>query len=634
MFPRKDGLENEISGWGGRKESILMIPLPCAALRLFRRCSSASFVALLAAALLSGFPAGSPVESELWLIHGKDAFIVPPHSTDSPVKLELGEGAKHVVLSPDGKLAAVAVCGPTTNNFTWGGVYESWPKGENQSAVLLLKRPEYQLLGRYPVPFRPTLLAFTADNSTLFVVSYGQVSKNEKKHISPSVAFLDIAAGKLKGETPLASEPADSWHIPASNRMILALRGFEKRPGSAPELVVVNTTTQAVEKTPLPAPAVRFHDFGEPNLRYLELTTGVVLVNSEGKLVSTLVEAGMQKRLFVRGPDGRYFFGGKIEKKGKLIILGNGQVLKSLDVPPPDLLVYAPKTSRYILCAGKEAVLFDAHDFSELGRAPLPGTILEARLDPSESRLYVNELGDSVTVVDLQEKKKLAQFSTGRGGIKFMQGLAAASVDALAQVQYQMVGYYPVGYPIGGFSGGLPQAVKTMAFSPSGNFLYVFNSRTMDITVVETKTHTSPQKIATGYGIGPSSLYMRKEGTQFLSCSSEKLLLFDAGEGKVVFERQTPKTRLHYEPELDLVFAFSPAAVEVLRPGNADSIKKFDHADFFAFRPEARRFILVDKAGLRVYDYDLNLVHTIPGAPNPAQIQVVPLNPPVASASM
>jgi DNA-binding beta-propeller fold protein YncE len=611
-----------------------MIPLPRAALRVFRRCSSVLVLLVFASTLLAALPLDSPVESELWLIHGKDAYVVPPHSSDSPVKLELGEGANHVVLSPDGKLAAVAIYGPITHNFAWGGVHEYWPKGENLSAVVLLKRPEYQLLGRYPVPFRPALLAFTADSSTLLVVSYGQVSKNEKKHISPRVSFLDIAAGKLKGETPLSSEPADSWHIPSSNLMILALRGFEKRPGSSPELVVVNTATQAIEKSPLPAPPVRFHDSGEPRLRYLELTTGVVLVNAEGKLVGSLIEAGTQKRLFVRGPDGRYFLGGKTEKKGKLIILDKGQVLKSLDVPPPDTLVYSPKTSRFILCAGKEAILFDARDFSELGRAPLPGTILEVRLDPTETRLYVNELGDSVTVVDLQEKKKLAQFSTGRGGVKFMQGLAAASVTALAQMQYQLVGYYPVGYPMGGFSAGLPQAVKTMAFSPSGNFLYVFNSRTMDITVVETKTHTSPQKIATGFGVGPSSLYLRKDGAQFLSCSSQKLLLFDSGEGKLLLEKQIPKTSLHYDPEMDAVFAFSPAAVEVFRPGDADTLKKFDHADFFAFRPEARRFILVDKTGVRVYDYNLNLVHTIPGAANPDTIHVVPLNPPAAPAAM
>ncbi len=583
-------------------------------------------VLALAAVLWAAAPQGSATEQELWLVDGKDAYIVPPRADSPAVKLEVGEGAHHIALSTDGTLAAVGTYGPTSNNITWGGVYEYWPKGTNQSAVVLIKRPENQILGRYPVPFRPVLLTFAKDNATLLVVSYGQVSKNEKKHISPRLAFLDIASGKLRGETELASQPAGSWYIPASDRMILALSGFEKRAGAAPELVLVDTAAQSVERTPLPAPPLRFHDFGEPDRRFLELTTGVVLIDSQGKLLGAPIVAGTQKRLFARGPEGRFFLGGKTEKQGKLVVLDKGQVLKTLDVPPPDTILYSPKTSRFILCAGKEAILLDARDLSEVGRAPLPGTILEVRLDPTETRLYVNEVGDHVTVVDLQEKTKLARVTTGRGGIKFMQELAAASVTMLGQVQYQMVGYYPVGYPV-----TLPRAVQTMAFSPTGNFLYVFNSRTMDITVVETKTHTSPQKVATGYHATRPALYLRKEGKQFVACSSQKLLLFDTEEGRLLVEKQIPKTTLRYDPEMDLVFGFSPATVEVLRPEAEETVKKLEHADFHAFRPEARRFVLVDKAGVRVYDYELNLTHTLAGVGNPENIHVVRVGPAAAS---
>lgn len=155
-------------------------------------------------------PAQRPAQ-EIWLMAGKQAVALAESYASVLAKLDVGENAFHLATSPDGSIVAIASYGAAKSSVTWSGVPEIWPEPGGRSQITLVKRPGYEIIGQYQTPFRPAFLHFTPDGSALAVVSLGQVSKNEKKHIAPQVFVLEIASGKLRGQVELASEPIAPW---------------------------------------------------------------------------------------------------------------------------------------------------------------------------------------------------------------------------------------------------------------------------------------------------------------------------------------------------------------------------------------------------------------------------------------
>ena len=599
---------------------------------------------------------------EVWLTAGKQAVVLPNLGAGQPIKLDVTENVRRVVVSPDGRLVAVASYGAVKGYLTWGGIHEVWPESVNQSQVTIVKRPGYEIAGQYPVPFRPEFIGFTSDGATLVGVTLGQVSKNEKKHIAPQVFLLEVASGKLRGQVELASEPIEPWFDAGTNRLLIPCRGFEKRAGATPELVIYDVTSGKAEKTPLPSPPEQWLETGAEDSRYLELENSVVTVGADGKLIGSVIQAGSEK-LFLQPVPGshRWLLAGKTKKQGQLIVIEDGRAVKTLEVPPLIVIVFDDKASRMFLCASKQGFIYDLASLTEVAKIPLPGAIRGVSLAPDEKRLYINEVGDDVTVVDLETKQVAAHFTTGRGSIKFWQEVGAAVASSFGN-PYGAYGRYYV-----------KSAVQSLAFSPSGNFVYVFNSQTRDITVVETKGHTvSPRKVPTGdvgtgspYGTGWGSnaqldlnalgfLWLTPDGRYLASCGIGKLLVFDTEKGEMLVEREfkfdnrrlveRPEQRpLRYEPSLGLIFARSAAGTEIYRPGPFEKVKdlgpesawpndkvkrgQFGVARDLVFQPQARRFFLLTTKGVGVYDYDLNLLRMIEGLPGVEQVQLVSAQP-------
>lgn len=602
-----------------------------------------------------------PQNKDVWLTAGKQVVVLPNLGAGQPIKLDVAENARRIVVSPDGRLVAVASYGAVKTGLAWGGGNEVWPEAANRSQITLVKRPGYEIAAQYPVPFRPEFIDFTSDSATLVCVSLGQVSKNEKKHIAPQVFLLDVASGKLRGQVDLASEPIEPWFA-ATNRLLIPCRGFEKRAGAAPELVIYDVIAGKAEKTALPSPPERWIETGAEDPRYLEMGNSVVRVDADGKMISPIFQAGADKLFLQAVPNShRFLLAGKTKKQGQLIVIEDGRAVKTLEVPPLGLITFDDKATRMFLCAPKQGFIYDVASLTEVAKIPLPGTFRGVSFAPGEKRLYVNEVGDDVTVVDLETKQVVTRFGTGRGGIKFLQEMGAAAASAFSGVNYGIhTDYY------------VKRAVQSLAFSPSGNFVYVFNSQTHDITVVETKGHTiSPRKVPTGdvgtgsvygasWGWGSSEskldlaalgfLWLTTDGRYLVSCGLNKLLVFDTEKGEVLterefkFERRRPADGieprpLRYEPSLDLIFARSASGTEVYRPGPFEKIKDFgpesalpsDKAtkrQFAAvkdmiFQPEVRRFFLVTTKGVGVYDYDLNLLRMIEGLSGVEQVHLI-----------
>jgi hypothetical protein len=567
---------------------------------------------------VTSFSLEQPKILEWWVMAGKEAHVLVEPGLAVRAKFEVGINPTLLILNDDQSLVAISSNGAVKPNFTWSGITELWPLPGSSSSISLIKRPSMELLGTYTVPFRPGFMSFTTDNKTLVVVSLGQVSKNAEKHIPPQIFLMDVSSGKIRNAVQLASQPSDYWYVPAKNRLLVPCAGFMKRADAPPELVVFDTVSGSVEKIKLPSAPSYWREMGKEELQYLELEKGVVVVTAEGKLQGEPITAGTDKLFFIRAPQGNHhYLAGKTKKQGSFLLLDGGQVVKSVEGPIVEAALFDSNQSRLFLCVKKQGLIVDPATLKELDRIPLPNSFLEVRLAPGEKRLYVNQFGDQVVVVDLEKKQEIARFTSGRGSIKFLQELGAAAANMLGQMAYEMGGVPPNYVTV-------PRAVQTMAFAPSGKFVYVFNSQTNDITVVETENHTSPRKVPTGLVLGNNFLWQLPGGRHLISVGANKVLTLDTETGEVVTEQQFHKATLRYEPSLGLLFVQTEAGMEVHRPVPFEKVKDMGASGKLLFVPEGQRFFLFSPKGAKVYDYQLNLLKELEGITEEGRVFFVP----------
>lgn len=571
-------------------------------------------VALTAVAMSAarGQQAESP-QTELWLTANNLAYILTEKGEGEPAKIEVGENAYYSAVSPDGKLVAIASFGLLDDYKNLAGYTEWWPKKNSGSTVTLVRRPTNEVIGRYPVRFRPRFVEFTADGARLIIASLGQFSRNEKKNLSPQIALLDIAAGKLRNAVDLVFWNGNIWHSPSTHRVILGCVGemFKDKPQY--ELIAYDTQSGAVERTTLPGDPRDWYDSETNDMRYLTLESGVVAVGADGRLAGRPIKAGDENLFFVRAPVGnRYFLAGRTKDQGQLVVVEAGRAVKTFDFFPPLMYMLSNKEqSSFFLCASKEGIVVDAASLTEQGRFPLPKYYRDVHLDPREKRLYANHPGGKVTVIDLQTRQQVAEFSAGRGGVKFGKLLAVAAAEGmmqtLTQMPYRMSGLPP---PASSYAQQLawPIEIKSIAFSPGGGYVYVYNSLSADITVVETKGHTILTKQPTGRVESESFLWLLPDRTHLISCSAKKLLVFDTEKGKTNLDRDFEKVELEYEPALGLVVAVGDAGTTVYRPMPFEKIKDLAPGKSVIFKPKAQRFLILSEKSVSLYDYKLNLL--------------------------
>ena len=592
-----------------------------------------------------------------WVEAGAQEFVLKEHVKQPLATFEVGENARFLAKSPDGSLVAIASDGRVKVHRTFGGVLEHWPEGGSQSAVTLIKMPDYGVAGHYKVPFRPHFIAFGADGTRLVVVSLGQVSKNKHKQISPEITLLEIPGGKVLKQVELDSAPLEPWFIPQTHRLIVPCRGAANGEEAPPELVVLDTRQGSVHKVPLPSMPVAWHEGNTRDGRYLITRTGIVILTVAGDVVSKPVEAGEEITLFQPDPHaGRCFLAGKTNDQGRLIVLKNGQVVKSLETIPAEDLIIDEKQSRLILYGDKQGAILDSQTFAEQGRLPLPDHVIQARMGPEGSRLYVVDQGYHINVIDLATRQQVARITAGRGGAKFLRNVLVPSVMTFATVGSLAATGTPGIYP---FIGSLPFAgrpVYCMAFSPKGHFVYVFNPRTNDITIVKSADNSVVRKVAVGptmpdwmreRAIAEGSLWQTADGRYLVSCQLDKVVVFDTEKGAVAGEKDYKGAKPRYEPGLGFIFVQEADGTEVLRLASLAFVKDLKPAGKFVFKPKhegifskgqgtfeppedlvfkprARRFFLFSPAGVRIFDYDLNPVGQVVGISNSGGVEVLP----------
>ncbi len=591
--------------------------------RNVHRVTAALVLCFVPFSILQATPRSETAQPELWLTVDKYAYLLSEKSGGEVRKLEVGENAYYTATSPDGKLVAVASFGLLDQNIPvlgpLAGRTEWWPKKGSGSFITVIKREGNEIVGHYPVRHRPKFIAFTPDGTTLIVASLGQFSRSDEKTLSPEIALIDVATGKVRNPVDGAFWTGEYWYNPSTNHLIIGWAASLKGKYQW-ELVSYDTRSGAVERVPLPSEPSLWRESGYDTLRYLVCENSIVVVGSNGKIIGDPLSAGKENMMFVREPRGnRYFLAGKVNKKqGKVMVVDGGKVSKELDVLPLEFIFFDKEGSRVFLCPDKEAVVLDLKTYEELTRLPLPGRVYEGTLSPDEKRVYALEYGGKVSVIDIEAKKEIGSFTSGRGGVKFGILLANGLMNAMSELQtrytmgpYAMAPNYP-----------LPLQIQTVAFSASGDFVYVYNSFSSDITVVNTKTFLVLAKEPTGHTFQDSPLWQMPDKRYLLSAAPNKIMVFEAEKGEAVVKRELPKSSVQFDPGSGLVFVCNDNGTEVYRPTPLEKIKDLPAGKKVIPQPEAKRFLVVSNTKLSLYDYDFNLMHEIEGKFEPKDITI------------
>ena len=153
-------------------------------------------------------------------------------------------------------------------------------------------------------------------------------------------------------------------------------------------------------------------------------------------------------------------------------------------------------------------------------------------------RGYVLFGGSSkVVVYDLLENEVLAELTTGRGGVKFAKFLGAAAATAASAyagssaASASGASYYT--YNIY----GVHAASTTIVFGPEEKFVYVLNTNSNDVTIIDAATNEIVDKIGVG---GDSRALIRLPGglRMAVRTGKETLHLIDTATRKKLSEQK------------------------------------------------------------------------------------------------
>jgi len=578
------------------------------------------FVAVVALGLLAG-PRPSvqqPAPGSWWVMAG-GRTVVLDEAYNRRGAVEVGQHALDPVSSPDGRTIAVAAAGAYKPHRTFSGVWEYWPEPGASSSVTLVKADSLEVLARPTIRFMPSIVRFTTDGRRLVVVSDGQVSKNAEKQILPAVTFIDTGDGKVVKEIDLDSEPVRyRWH-PDRGLLIAVCAGFDKR---APSLALIDTAGMSIKQIPLPGRPLGLWPGLKGELDYVNLENEVVPLGPDGVMLAP-ISAGKEKLFVVPLPDlKRLLLSGRSGKDGQLLVIEGGRGTKAIPGPAATNLVFSSDGTRVVVCGNKMARVMDVASLDEIGRFEIPGTILDVVLDPSDRFLYVHE-GDKVSVVSVADGKQVGRFSVGSGWRKFSTAMSSQ-------------GYWVrLGGTVGDATGSRSSkatAIDTMAFSPSGKHVFVFNSEAKDISIVDTTTFTSVSKVGVGDVAQRDFFWRMPGGKHLLALNNNRAIVFDTEAAKVAADRKFDDSVVRIVPSMAMLLVRTAGGTTMYRASPFEAAFDFgpecalgqqalhDNESGFVADSDTRRFVLSSAKGVRLYDFDLKLLAEIQGLGLPTKL--------------
>ena len=507
-------------------------------------------------------------------------------------------------------------------------------KGKREGSVALLDPDTYEQRTKTEVGGFPSSAIFSPDGLLLYVLNQGLTGKKK------SLSVINLATGE------------ESKRLPVGNRIKLSRKGrklyyFDVAKPKKP----VNFTTVNLEsftesgKVIIPPSPIMIHEPSDGNVLHIlhgsyfnkKVDSRLTTIGTDDLKIRNNLLLGEEFPTFRSSKDGEmlYLFGGQKEKKQLWIIKAStGALRHTIDLGRSyfilsdeggsefDIAVYSESEGASVFRGFRSGEITKEKTFSEsrgevVMFGPQRSTLLvfltkpvkhvlirdligqnidrtifvqtkpEVGLLRGDGRwLYVKASGGSkVSFVDLEAGKEAATLTAGRAGIKVAKVLGQVALAGLGIL------YIPA------------RGFKPMLLGPDERFLYVVNTKSNDLTIMDTNQLNIVKKVGTGKG---SRVVVRSpKGHLILAVGQEKVSFFDTETHKMV-------------QSLERAFPF-------LKPGPL-----FSPEYGVYFRPNREEVLILKKSGLSVLslsthkavaDISMNMPFrlVLPGVPNTAK---------------
>ena len=484
------------------------------------------------------------------LVNGKTAGSVAVGGRES-LAMSGRAGLDTILLSPDG--SRLIRLDPGAQKFTLRFGLHPLEK----STLTVIDAKTMRVSTQVELGWGLSGYQLSPDRKVMVAMCSGYTSQKPEETLPTELVTVNLADGKVLGRLALARQPlAYLLTKDGATALVLYAQRMEKRVQTAPtELEFINVAQQSVAgkitldgapDLPVLAPTgdyLYLIERGQPSPKPDKNVAGRIhVISLKGMKEETILDAGTDPRgVLADEAAGQTLLlssGAPIkgEKKvdGELRVIRGAALAKVLKVGyAPEFIRLSPDRKRlYVICWSEFAAI-DYQSLSETGRLAHVGSISELAFAPDGKLGFaLHPASSKLSIFDLGAMRPVADVTTGRAGIKFAKNLGAAALTAAS-----VAGAYGQAYNMASTTGGygygyyhvftVAPANTQIAVKPDGAFVYVLNSQTNDVTVVNTATSTVVDKIAaggrrlqlfTGAGVlgvvGRNSLHRVDTGTQ------------------------------------------------------------------------------------------------------------------------
>lgn len=394
------------------------------------------------------------------------ATIIDTKTMRIVAQADLGWGLSSYFQTPDEKMLVTLSTG-----------YQSQkPEEALPSEIVTTNLLNGQVLGRLTFPRFPTSCVLSNDGKTAMLLFTQQKHKGEPS-IPAELQFVSTEKLSIAGKITFDGAPDMPVLSPTGEYVYLLEKG---QPSNNPEKNI-NGRIHVISIKDMKAMADL--DAGsDPRGVIADEASGQILILSNGAPIK-----------------------GQKNVDGELRVLRGASISTLINIgTEPRFIRFSPDKKRLYVVGRDELSVIDYTALHEMGRIPLGGFASELALSPDGNHGFALFSGSSrLLLIDLQALKAGESVTTGRGGIKFAKNLGAiaATAASMTAASYQAsymantnggVGYAP--YQI--FT--VAPANTSISVRPDGAFVYVLNSETNDVTIVNVSNSSVVDKIAAG----------------------------------------------------------------------------------------------------------------------------------------
>lgn len=394
------------------------------------------------------------------------ASIIDTKTMQVMAQADLGWSLNKYYLTPDKKVLVTLATG-----------YESQKPEETLPIELVtMDITSGQVLGRLALQRLPSAF-FLTKNGAAAVLLYAQQKQKGEPSIPAELQFVSIDKLSIAGKITFDGAPDMPVLSPDGDYIYLLEKG---QPSNNPEKNI-NGRIHVISIKEMKA--VADLDAGsDPKGVMADDTSGQTMILSNGAPVK-----------------------GQKNIDGELRVLRGASIATLVKVAAaPRFIRFSPDEKRLYVIGWDELSAIDYSALHEIGRIPLGGFASEFAISADGNHGFVLFSGSSrLLLTDLQALKAGESVTTGRGGIKFAKNLGAIAATAASATaaSYQAssmasanggvgVGYYQI------FT--VAPANTSISVRPDGAFVYVLNSETNDVTIVNVSNSSIVDKIAAG----------------------------------------------------------------------------------------------------------------------------------------